>query len=64
MGRYANEDDLVPGLGTPSIHGGPWDAEAKRRDVAEVFRIYVEEAVAREGRCVFCCVNKVTNTEF
>ncbi|KAI8475724.1 MAG: hypothetical protein J3K34DRAFT_517150 [Monoraphidium minutum] len=47
--RSANEDDLVPGLGLPSLHGGEWDAEAKSRDVREVFRMFTEEVVAREG---------------
>ncbi|KAF8060559.1 SULTR2 [Scenedesmus sp. PABB004] len=32
MARLANDDDLVPGLGLPTIHGGPWDVETRRRD--------------------------------
>ncbi|KIY96976.1 hypothetical protein MNEG_10986 [Monoraphidium neglectum] len=47
--RFANEDDLVPGLGLPSIHGGEWEEESRRRDVVEVFRMFVDEVVAREG---------------
>jgi hypothetical protein len=47
--RLANEDDLVPGLGLPTLHGGEWEGDAKRRDVREVFRAYTEEAVAREA---------------
>jgi hypothetical protein len=62
--RFANEDDLVPGLGLPSIHGGEWEEESRRRDVVEVFRMFVDEVVAREVRrararvcvCVFGCV--------
>ena len=47
--RFANEDDLVPGLGLPSLHGGEWEGDAKRRDVREAFRVFTEESVAREG---------------
>lgn len=46
--RLANEDDLVPGLGLPSLHGGEWEGDAKSRDVREVFRMFTEEVVARE----------------
>lgn len=50
LARYANDDDLIPGLSTPSIHGGPWDVDNKRRDVREVFRVFVQESVARAVR--------------
>ena len=49
LSKYANDEDLIPGLGMPTLHGGPWDVENKKRDVREVFRVYVEEGVAREG---------------
>jgi hypothetical protein len=29
MAKFANDDDLIPGLGLPSIHGGAWDVESK-----------------------------------
>jgi hypothetical protein len=38
MAKFANDDDLIPGLGMPSIHNGPWDVESRRRDVKEVFK--------------------------
>lgn len=47
LARLAGEDDLVPGLGTPSIHGGPWDVEARRRDVREVYKIYTGACCAQ-----------------
>uniref|UniRef100_A0A383VE54 Uncharacterized protein n=1 Tax=Tetradesmus obliquus TaxID=3088 RepID=A0A383VE54_TETOB len=50
MAKFANDDDLIPGLGMPSIHNGPWDVESRRRDVKEVFKVYAEEVVGREGR--------------
>ncbi|WIA15162.1 hypothetical protein OEZ85_001848 [Tetradesmus obliquus] len=50
MAKFANDDDLIPGLGMPSIHNGPWDVEARRRDVKEVFKVFAEEVVGREGR--------------
>jgi len=49
LSKYANDEDLIPGLGMPTLHGGPWDVENKKRDVREVFKVYVEEGVAREG---------------
>ncbi|KAF6255592.1 hypothetical protein COO60DRAFT_1641425 [Scenedesmus sp. NREL 46B-D3] len=50
MAKFANDDDLIPGLGMPSIHNGPWDVESKRRDVKEAFKVFAEELVGREGR--------------
>jgi hypothetical protein len=29
MAKFANDDDLIPGLGLPSIHGGAWDVDSK-----------------------------------
>jgi hypothetical protein len=49
--RLSNEDDLVPGLGLPSLHGGEWEGDGKRRDVREAYRMFAEESVAREVRC-------------
>jgi hypothetical protein len=49
LSKYANDEDLIPGLGMPTLHGGPWDVETKKRDVREVFKTFVEEGVAREG---------------
>ncbi len=52
--KLSNEDDLVPGLGLPSVHGGEWEGDAKRRDVKEAYRIFTEESVEREvGPCFF-----------
>lgn len=50
MAKFANDDDLIPGLGMPSIHSGPWDMDTKRRDVRDVYRSYAEEVVGREGK--------------
>eukprot|EP00879_Flechtneria_rotunda_P009976 GHRR01010432.1.p1 GENE.GHRR01010432.1~~GHRR01010432.1.p1 ORF type:complete len:735 (+),score=296.51 GHRR01010432.1:437-2641(+) len=50
MAKFANEDDLIPGLGMPSIHNGPWDLETKRRDIRDAYRLYTEEVVGREGK--------------
>lgn len=50
MAKFANDDDLIPGLGLPSIHNGPWDLETKRRDIRDVYKIYTEEVVGREGK--------------
>jgi len=47
--RLSNEDDLVPGLGLPSLHGGEWEGADKRRDVKQAYRMFCEEVVAREG---------------
>jgi hypothetical protein len=48
--HLAGEDDLVPGLGMPSLRGGDWESEAKRRDVREVFRTFVDQSVDRAVR--------------
>lgn len=48
LANYANDDDLIPGLGMPSIHGGPWDADNRKRDVRDAYKLYVDESVARE----------------
>lgn len=29
MAKFANDDDLIPGLGLPSIHGGAWDVDSR-----------------------------------
>ena len=50
MAKLANEDDLIPGLGLPSIHNGPWDVEIKRRDIRDVYKVYTEEVVSRNGQ--------------
>eukprot|EP00877_Chromochloris_zofingiensis_P006644 jgi/Chrzof1/2232/Cz11g07180.t1_TIC110[v5.2] len=50
LANYANDDDLIPGLGMPSIHGGPWDADNRKRDVRDAYKLYVDESVARENR--------------
>ncbi len=54
LAKYANDDDLLPGLGMPSVHGGSLDAETKRRDIRDLFKLYVEGSVAQEvsGRCL------------
>eukprot|EP00878_Enallax_costatus_P008337 GHUV01008715.1.p1 GENE.GHUV01008715.1~~GHUV01008715.1.p1 ORF type:complete len:884 (+),score=360.27 GHUV01008715.1:261-2912(+) len=50
MAKFANDDDLIPGLGMPSVHNGPWDVESSRRDIRGVYRVYTEEVVGREGK--------------
>jgi hypothetical protein len=48
--KLSGEDDLVPGLALPTIRGGEWEAEAKKRDVREAFRTFIEESVGRAVR--------------
>ncbi len=45
--KFSNEDDLVPGLGLPTLHGGEFDAENRKREVKDLFRSFIEESVAR-----------------
>ncbi|KAG2482678.1 hypothetical protein HYH03_018413 [Edaphochlamys debaryana] len=47
--RFGSEDDLVAGLGMVTIHGGVLDAEGKGRELKDVYRIYLEEQLNREG---------------
>lgn len=47
--RYGSEDDLVAGLGMVTLHGGQLDQEGRARDLKDVFRLYLEEQLARHN---------------
>ncbi|GBF94257.1 110 kDa translocon of chloroplast envelope inner membrane [Raphidocelis subcapitata] len=49
LARLASEEDLVPGVALPTLRGGDWDGEARRRDARELYKAYCDEKVAREG---------------
>jgi hypothetical protein len=48
LARLAGEEDLVPGVALPTLRGGEWEGEARRRDARELFRAYCEETVTKE----------------
>lgn len=48
--HYSGDEDLVPGIGAVSVRGGRFDSQERARDVKDVFRIYIQEYVNREGQ--------------
>jgi len=47
--RYANEEDLIPGLGPVILAGGTLAVEGRARDLKDLYKLYVEERMARSA---------------
>ncbi len=46
------DGDLVPGVGRTSVWGGKYDSasgEGKSRDLRDLFKVYIEERLRRDG---------------
>ena len=46
--RYSNEEDLVPGLAQVSVKGGSLDIDKQRRELLDVYRVFLEESLERK----------------
>mmetsp|Transcript_30974 Transcript_30974/g.68639 ORF Transcript_30974/g.68639 Transcript_30974/m.68639 type:complete len:1037 (+) Transcript_30974:146-3256(+) len=49
LDKYAQEEDLIPGLGHVSITGGPLAEPTKAREVKDVYKAYLEEQLNRDN---------------
>ncbi|KAF5843790.1 hypothetical protein DUNSADRAFT_5027 [Dunaliella salina] len=48
LARYANEEDLIPGLGFVTLAGGPL-LETRARDLKELYKNYIEQRLESTG---------------
>lgn len=48
--QLVGDEEVVPGVGSPSLLGGDWEGDAKRRDLRDVFKTYCDESVSKEVR--------------
>ncbi|KAK9839292.1 hypothetical protein WJX81_005958 [Elliptochloris bilobata] len=50
LASLAGDPELPPGLGPVSVYGGRLNANGTRRDLRELYRVYLEETLRRGGR--------------
>lgn len=49
LAKYANEEDLIPGLGGVSVTGGPLADPTRARDLKDLYKAFIEERMESAG---------------